>query len=232
MRRGRRMTRRGGSGGVISATGRRVARWAGRPGSGSRAWTAATRRRRRRIRQRTRRRTGRASWIEGRPGRVVVSAERVAAEQRALREAVAGLLAGLTNQSKVAREWNAAGLLTTTGQLWTTTAVRDTLLRPILAGRIEHEGELISHVPGEPIIVERDWLRLRAMTESRRRGRPRAERYLGSGVLRCGACGKQLGGQVVTRAGAGSGGGMCATCSAAGAGCRSTCPGRTRSCGR
>ena len=123
----------------------------------------------------------------------MVPAEQVAAEQRALREAVAGLLAGLTNQSKVAREWNAAGLLTATGQPWTSTAVRDTLMRPILAGRIEHEGELISRVPGEPIIVERDWLRLRAMIEARRRGRPPSERYLGSGVLRCGACGKKLG---------------------------------------
>ena len=162
----------------------------------------------------------------------MVLVERVAAEQWALREAVAGLLAGLTDQSKVAREWNAAGLRTATGQAWTSTAVRDALLRPILAGRIEHEGELISHVPGEPIIVERDWLRLRAMTEARRRGRPRSERYLGSGVLRCGACGMKLGGQIVHRAGAVFGGGMCAMCSAAGAGCRSTCPGRTRSCGR
>ena len=46
----------------------------------------------------------------------MVPAEQVAAEQRALREAVAGLLAGLTNQSQVARAWNAAGLLTATGQ--------------------------------------------------------------------------------------------------------------------
>ncbi len=127
----------------------------------------------------------------------MVAVERVAAEQWALREAVAGLLAGLTDQSKVAREWNAAGLRTATGQAWTSTAVRDTLLRPILAGRIEREGELISHVPGVPIVVERDWLRLRAMTEARRRGRPRWERYLGSGVLRCGACGMKLGGQIV-----------------------------------
>ena len=58
---------------------------------------------------------------------------------------------------------------------------------------------MISRVTGEPVIAERDWLRLRAMVEGRRRGRPASQRYLGSGVLRCGACGKKLGGQVVNR---------------------------------
>jgi site-specific DNA recombinase len=125
-----------------------------------------------------------------------VPAERVAAERTALQEAVAGLLGGLSSQAEIARGWNAAGLLTVTGQQWTLVSVRGTLMRPVLAGRIEHEGELISRFPGEPIIVERDWLRLRAMIEGRRRGRPPSPRYLGSGVLRCGACGKKLGGHL------------------------------------
>ena len=160
-------------------------------------------------------------------------AEQVAAEQRALREAVAGLLAGLTNQSQVARDWNAAGLRTATGQAWTTLAVRDTLLRPILAGRIEFDGELISRVPGEPIIAERDWLRLRAMIEARRRGRPPSQRYLGSGVLRCGACGKKLGGQIVRPEARWHPLALYrATRNGAGAGSRSTCPAPTASCGR
>jgi DNA invertase Pin-like site-specific DNA recombinase len=118
--------------------------------------------------------------------RPMVAAEQVAAERRALRDAVAELLAGLSNQSEIARRWNAAGLRTATGQQWIATSVRDTLLRPVLAGRIEVEGELISRMPGEPIVVERDWLRLRAMIESRRRGRPSAQQYLGSGVIRMG----------------------------------------------
>ena len=102
----------------------------------------------------------------------MVAAEQVEAERRALREAVAGLLAGVTNQSQIARAWNAAGLLTATGQRWTSDRVRDTLLRPVLAGRIEYAGELISRMLGEPLIPERGWLRLRALVESRRRGRP------------------------------------------------------------
>jgi site-specific DNA recombinase len=129
--------------------------------------------------------------------RPIVPAEQVAAERHALRDAVADLLAGLSNQSEIARRWNTAGLLTATGQQWEANSVRDTLVRPALAGRIEFEGELISRMPGESIIVERDWLRLRAMIESRRRGRPPAQQYLGSGVIRCGACGKKLGGQIV-----------------------------------
>ena len=59
--------------------------------------------------------------------------------------------------------------------------MRETLLRPILAGRIEYDGELISRVPGEPIIAERDWLRLRAMIEARRRGRPHVAAVPGVG---------------------------------------------------
>lgn len=52
-------------------------------------------------------------------------AERVEAERRALREAVDDLLAGLTNQSAVAREWNDAGLLSSTGVPWESPSVRE-----------------------------------------------------------------------------------------------------------
>jgi hypothetical protein len=59
--------------------------------------------------------------------------------------------------------------------------VRDTLLRPILAGRIEHEGELISRVADEPVIVERDWLRLRAMIDATRGAVDRGAEHLVDG---------------------------------------------------
>jgi hypothetical protein len=110
-------------------------------------------------------------------------------------------LAGLTNQSQIARAWNAAGLVTATGQRWTSDRVRDTLLRPVLCGRIEYDGELISRMPGDPVIGERDWLRLRALVESRRRGRPHSQRYLGSGVLRCGGCGTKMSGHTASTRG-------------------------------
>jgi site-specific DNA recombinase len=130
-----------------------------------------------------------------------IAAEQVAAERRALRDAVSGLLAGLTNQSEIARTWNAAGLFTTEGQPWANNSVRDTLLRPTIAGRIEYQGELISHLPGEPIIAERVWLRLKAKIDGRRRGRPLSARYLATGLIRCGRCGKTLNGQVARNPG-------------------------------
>jgi DNA invertase Pin-like site-specific DNA recombinase len=122
-----------------------------------------------------------------------VPAERVEAERRALRDAVDDLLAGLTSQSAVAREWNDAGLLTSEGVAWESPSVRDTLMRPTLAGRIEFAGELIGRMPGEPLIEERKWLRLRAIVEGRRRGRPSTNRFLGSGIIRYGRCGKAMG---------------------------------------
>jgi DNA invertase Pin-like site-specific DNA recombinase len=133
--------------------------------------------------------------------RPMVPDEQVETERRALRDAVAGLLAGVSNQSQVARAWNAVGLVTATGQRWTSDRVRDTLLRPVLCGRIEYDGELISRMPGEPLIPEREWLRLRALVESRRRGRPHSPRYLASGVLRCGGCGVKMSGHTASTRG-------------------------------
>jgi site-specific DNA recombinase len=133
--------------------------------------------------------------------RPMVPDEQVDAERRALRDAVADLLAGVSNQSQIARSWNAAGLVTATGQRWTSDRVRDTLLRPVLCGRVEYNGELISRMPGDPVIGERDWLRLRALVESRRRGRPHSPRYLASGVLRCGGCGVKMSGHTATTRG-------------------------------
>jgi DNA invertase Pin-like site-specific DNA recombinase len=141
-------------------------------------------------------RTWRPSPEEKETDRPNVPDARVEAERRALRDAVDDLLAGLTNQSAVARRWNEAGLLTSEGVRWNTVSVRETLTRPMLAGRIEYGGELIGNLPGEPVIEERKWLRLRAMIDGRRRGRPPSNRYLGSGILRCGRCGKKLGADI------------------------------------
>jgi hypothetical protein len=69
-------------------------------------------------------------------------------------------------------------------------------LRPLLAGRIEHEGQLVSRVDGEPIVDETTWLRLRAKIDGRRRGRPSSNHLLGSGIIACGLCGRPLSGRV------------------------------------
>jgi site-specific DNA recombinase len=119
----------------------------------------------------------------------------IEAERAALREAAVDLLAGLATQAAIARRWNDAGLATTDGNVWDSLAVRDTLLRPLLAGRSEHEGQLVSRVDGEPIIDETTWLRVRAKIDGRRRGRPSSNQLLGSGIIVCGICGRPLSGR-------------------------------------
>lgn len=136
--------------------------------------------------------------------RPLVPGEQVLAEQVALRDAVADLLAGRATQVEIARRWNRAGLWTPDGNEWDSVSIRDTLSRPLLAGRIEHEGQLVTRVAGEPIIDEGSWLRLRAMIAGRRRGRPYTNQHLASGIALCGACGRPLSGRAESATGRGS----------------------------
>jgi site-specific DNA recombinase len=133
-----------------------------------------------------------------------VPAEQVRAEQVALREAVDDLLAGRVTQVGIARRWNRAGLWTPEGNRWDGVSVRDTLSRPLLAGRIEHDDQLVTRVGSEPIVDEGSWLRLRAMIAGRRRGRPYTNQHLASGIALCGACGRPLSGRVESATGRGS----------------------------
>lgn len=123
--------------------------------------------------------------------RVPVSAELVERERAAIRDAVAAILAGVS-VGQIARDWNAAGLRTAAGREWVQVTVRETLRRPTLAGLIEHDGELVARMDGEAIIDQRSFERLRALFASRRRGRVAGERYLASGIARCGLCGNKL----------------------------------------
>jgi hypothetical protein len=133
-----------------------------------------------------------------------VSLELVHAERVALHEAVDDLLTGSVTQVEIARRWNRAGLWTPEGNEWDSVSVRDTLSRPLLAGRIEHDGQLASRVDGEPIVDEGSWLRLRAMIAGRRRGRPYTNQHLASGIALCGACGRPLSGRAESATGRGS----------------------------
>jgi hypothetical protein len=118
-------------------------------------------------------------------------------ERAAIVEGTRAVLAG-ESQASVAEAWNAAGLRTVHGQLWRAVTVRDVLLRPTNAGRVEHDGELVGRMPGEPIVDEDEYLRLRALYEGRRRGRRPTDIYLASGVVRCGVCGGHLSGRPIS----------------------------------
>lgn len=112
----------------------------------------------------------------------------VAQERAALAEGTAAVLAG-TSFEAVVQEWNESGLHTASGRRWTPVQVRQVLSRPRNAGLVEHEGKIVGRMPEEPIVDPAEFDRLRALLAGRRQGRPPGQRYTGSGVLRCGACG-------------------------------------------
>jgi site-specific DNA recombinase len=115
-------------------------------------------------------------------------------ERRALREAVDAVLSGISD-AQIARDWNPDGLLTAAGQIWVRLTVKSVLLRPTNAGLIEHDGNLISKIPGESIVDPDKFERLRAKYAARRRGRVAGEvgpGYVGTGIIRCGACGARM----------------------------------------
>ncbi|RSN49435.1 recombinase family protein [Amycolatopsis sp. WAC 04197] len=115
-------------------------------------------------------------------------------ERRALRDATAAVLAGVF-QTTIADEWNAEGLMTTTGKRWTASLVGAALLRPVNAGLIEHDGVVVGTMPGEPIVDPEDFVKLRGLYAGRTRGARPFGIYVGSGILRCRLCGKGLTGR-------------------------------------
>lgn len=123
-----------------------------------------------------------------------VAPERVEAERAALAQAAEEVAAGLPVARVVAR-WNEAGLTTATGRPWTGVAVREVLCRGRNAGLVEHNGVTVSRADGEPIISEELLSAVRAVFAARRRGRAPGERYLGSGLVHCGACSQPLSGR-------------------------------------
>ncbi|MGH3905184.1 MAG: recombinase family protein, partial [Pseudonocardiaceae bacterium] len=128
------------------------------------------------------------------PGRGLVSAALVARERVALVEGTRAVLAGVT-LAAIGAEWNEAGLRTVTGRLWTPVVVREVLLRPRNAGLIEHGGELVGRMPGDPVVDLREFERLRGFLSGRKSGRRPGEYYLASGIALCGVCGKALSGR-------------------------------------
>ncbi|RJQ81762.1 recombinase family protein [Pseudonocardiaceae bacterium YIM PH 21723] len=123
--------------------------------------------------------------------RPMVPDELVERERQAIRDATELLLTGGT-VGQVVREWNAAGLRSAVGNEWVSVSVRETLKRSVLGGVIEHEGKPVGRLAGDPIVDPEVHQRLRALFASRSRGRVVGERYIGTGIVRCGECGTKL----------------------------------------
>lgn len=115
-------------------------------------------------------------------------------EAEILREWTTRTLAGET-QGVLTDEAAARGIVTPVGVPFCRQTLRKVLLRPINAGIIEHNGEEVATMEGEPIIPVEQFRELQRMFRKRRRGRP--VKYLCSGryVSRCGVCGHYLTGR-------------------------------------
>jgi len=118
-------------------------------------------------------------------------------EAQAIRDAATAILAGRPLRA-LSREWNEAGLRTSTGREWSHVQLRELLLRPRNAGLI-HSGRVAGSAPmtiigkaqWPAIIDEETWSALVALlTEpSRRNNASNDPNWLGSGIYSCGLCG-------------------------------------------
>jgi site-specific DNA recombinase len=115
-------------------------------------------------------------------------------ESVVLREMAARVLAG-ENQDHIARDLNQRGVTTSTGGMWSRESVKQLLLRERNVGQIVHNGVVVGHLPGEPILDNETWERLNSLFASRRLGRPVSDVYLCSGIVCCGRCGHRLTGR-------------------------------------
>lgn len=93
--------------------------------------------------------------------------------------------------ASVAREWNAAGLTTSTGGTWTPESLRNMLTKPRNCALIELDGR---KVPARwpALVSEEIWRALRVLLADparRTNCRGSERRWLGSGLFRCGLCG-------------------------------------------
>jgi site-specific DNA recombinase len=115
-------------------------------------------------------------------------------EAAALRDAADRVLAGEPIRA-IARAWNDAGVLTTTGGRWTLHGPRRVLLRPRNAGLMEHRGEIVGEAAWPAIIEPEKWRAVVRLLEdpSRRTNHTNsAVRHLGSHLFRCSVCGSHV----------------------------------------
>ncbi|HEX5349019.1 MAG TPA: recombinase family protein [Pseudonocardiaceae bacterium] len=111
-----------------------------------------------------------------------------------LREMVARVLAG-ENQGHIVIDLNQRGVGTSTGGEWSRDSLKQLLLRARNVGQVVHNGVVVGHLPGQPILDNETWERLNALFASRRRGRPLSDVYLCSGLVYCGHCGHRFTGR-------------------------------------
>ena len=123
------------------------------------------------------------------------------ADRRTIRPEEAELVRDATNRivagesvTKLAREWNEAGVRTTADGKWAQTTLRRVIASPRVAGLLEHKGAVVGDAPWAAIIDRKSWEQVRAVLERRRGDQPRygPRAHVLVGVARCGLCGAKL----------------------------------------
>jgi DNA invertase Pin-like site-specific DNA recombinase len=123
-----------------------------------------------------------AGWEPGDP-RERVPEEQLAEERAVIRECYERIFAGDGLGSLVAD-------LRERGYRFTRSSLSRTLQRPVLAGLLEHNGQILGTAVGVTAAVERaEWERMCGLFAGRRRGRPPGRVHVLSGRMRCGRCG-------------------------------------------
>ncbi|MCB0908541.1 MAG: recombinase family protein [Nocardioidaceae bacterium] len=113
-------------------------------------------------------------------------------EAEIYRRLVARFLAGESSRS-LALWLTDEQVPTVTGSGWTTSTLKGMLTNARYAGLRVHRGEIVAQGQWEPIITEDDHRRILAKyAEKMRSGRRAPQRYLLSGMLRCGRCGNRM----------------------------------------
>jgi site-specific DNA recombinase len=115
------------------------------------------------------------------------------AEAAAVREAAARIRAGDSLRA-VASDWNARGIRSVRGGLWSVQVLRRMLMSARMSGQRSYHGEIVARGDWQPILTDEDTEQLRAiLTDPARLTRRTVRSYLLSGgLLRCALCGSVL----------------------------------------
>ncbi|WP_237563403.1 recombinase family protein [Arthrobacter sp. H-02-3] len=127
----------------------------------------------------------------------------VLADAAEIRKAIAATIAGESIGS-IVRDLNGRGVLTRRGGAWTSTSVRNLLLRPTNAGLSAYRGEIVGASTFPAIISEDEWRTVCSIISdpARRSNGGARVRHLLAGLLRCGTCGAAM--KTSSRAGGGA----------------------------
>lgn len=127
------------------------------------------------------------------------------AEVEIIREMASRVLGG-ESLAKLAADLNtrvdAEGnpLLTTRGFKWSGRSLGRMLGRRRYGGFVEHHGEVVATMPGEPVLDHDTYTELRALLRSRLRGRTSSQsEFLLTGFVFCGKCGATMNGATRNR---------------------------------